>query len=261
MIPYSTQAWLNPHRLEIDITYVCGHNCVDCNRITGLARAGHEADMDVEQLKYALHESEQSGHLWQRIALMGGEPTLHPQLHAIVAETVAYQARSPDHVDILVVTRGVGQKVEQEIEWLREQCPSVGVRNTQKINGPTEQHFAVTLAPCDRPSWPTKHHCRGCYASGKCGFGLNYAGFYPCAPAAAIDRVFGGDWGVKVLRQVTPEHLEAILQEACPLCGVYNGIEPAIQSLAHPQVSPSWERALAKFEATGPPALTRYGPT
>src|SRR5262245_29713970 len=69
-------------KIEIDITYACNLSCPNCNRSCAQAPTGER--MTVEQIDFFLKESIASGIKWDRIRLVGGEPTLHPHFHNII---------------------------------------------------------------------------------------------------------------------------------------------------------------------------------
>jgi hypothetical protein len=76
--------------------------------------------------------------------------------------------------------------------------------------------------------------------SDHCGIGFNYAGFYPCAVAGAIDRIFGLDEAIPDLADVSEATMMEKYQVFCRLCGYYRPIRENSQTL----LSSTWRLAL-----------------
>ena len=81
--------------------------------------------------------------------------------------------------------------------------------------------------------------------SGHCGISLNYQGFYPCAIAGAIDRIFGFNQAIVNLADVSEAAMIEKYQSFCWLCGYYRPIRENSQTL----LSPSWRKALDRYRA------------
>ena len=78
--------------LELDITYVCGMNCHNCNRMTGIAPGRPEQNITVAQIETLIADSIRLQYPWKEWFLVGGEPTTHPDLDAIVSRIAEYRA-------------------------------------------------------------------------------------------------------------------------------------------------------------------------
>lgn len=93
--------------IEIDITWDCNLYCYNCNR--SCRQAPTDDQMTVEQIQQFVDESQQAAIQWERIRVIGGEPTLHPQLFNILDVLLAYrhhQNKSQPNSRIEVVTNG-----------------------------------------------------------------------------------------------------------------------------------------------------------
>jgi hypothetical protein len=103
---------------------------------------------------------------------------------------------------------------------------------------------APCVAPIDLdPEWAASHHYEGCSVSGHCGISLNHAGFYPCAVAGAIDRIFGLNQAIKNLAGVSESAMAEKYQTFCRLCGYYRPTRENSQTL----LSPVWRAALGRY--------------
>jgi hypothetical protein len=213
--------------VEIDITYRCNMRCPNCNRSCTQAPAA--TDMAVSQLEAFLNASVVAGARWERIRLLGGEPTLHPDLPAILARLEAYRIQHNPQLRLVLCTNGNGVRVRKALSALP---PNVIVKNTYKSARP-RLFRPFNRAPCDRRRYGLADFSCGCRILEDCGLGLTPQGYYPCAVAGGIDRVF--DFGLG--RQTLPpqdDEMTDLLECFCPLCGHFGFDWPArraIQSL------------------------------
>src|SRR6266516_301142 len=113
--------WLGPQYrrsrslLELDITYGCNLNCYNCNR--SVRQAPEALHLPIDKLRVWVNEWMTRGKRWQRIRVLGGEPTLHPDFDEIIAELLRYRSWSPRTL-IEVVTNGRGAEVEARLTKL-----------------------------------------------------------------------------------------------------------------------------------------------
>jgi hypothetical protein len=248
-------------RIEIDITYECNIRCDDCNRSVG--RAPSDERMDLDQVRRFIDESVASRIRWETIRIVGGEPTLHPELLEILYVLSAYQREHSPNTVMVLVTNGVGRRVNTRLRQLalRQLASSrlsgrIVVENSNKAQRePAHQPF--NRAPLDLPRYRQADFGNGCWISERCGIGLTPYGYYPCAVAGSIDRVLGLDRGRKRLPDAG-DGMRDLFAVFCAYCGHFcpgslapSGGEPG------PRISPSWIRAYDRFQ-TDQPALTRY---
>jgi hypothetical protein len=67
--------------VQLEITTLCNLSCPNCDRNCGLGQAPTDERMTVGQVRHFLAESrELRGRPWRRIVVIGGEPTLHPEM-------------------------------------------------------------------------------------------------------------------------------------------------------------------------------------
>ena len=234
-------------RIELDITWACNLRCFNCNRSCEQAPTGE--GMTVEQVARFVDESLAAGQRWQRIRVLGGEPTLHPRFFDILGELLRYRDAVPDVV-IEVATHGHGERTRAVLAKLPA---GVAVEDTRK-EGPEQPFQAFNVAPVDVPAYAGADFANGCPVTEVCGVGLGPYGYYPCAVAAGIDRVFGLDLGRKRL-PADDDDLHDQLRALCRLCGHFRReVEPAA---AGPVQSETWRAAYARWRRS-PPTLERY---
>lgn len=245
--------WLGPRhrrsrtRIEIDVTWACNLRCFNCNRSCEQAPTGEQ--MTVEQIARFVDESLAAGQRWERIRVLGGEPTLHPAFFAILDELLRYKAAVPA-VRIEVATHGHGERTRAALARLP---PGIEVDDTAK-ESPLQPFSSFNVAPVDRPDYADADFANGCAVTSDCGIGLTPYGYYPCAVAGGIDRIFGLDLARRRL-PAEEDDLEDQLRAFCRRCGHFK--REAEPPVAHPVVSESWREAYARWRRA-PPTLGRY---
>jgi hypothetical protein len=225
--------------LELDITYVCGLNCHNCNRMTGIAPGRPEQNITVAQIDKLIEDSIRLQYPWKEWFLVGGEPTTHPDLDAIVARIAEYRAAHNPELRLTLATHGYGEHTQKRLAELAAVFPFLQFLNSHKT-GPIQPEFvAPCVAPVDLdPEWAANHRYEGCSVSSHCGISMNYSGFYPCAVAGAIDRLFGLDEAITNLGDVSESVMIEKYQVFCRLCGYYRPICENSQTL----LSPTWRQ-------------------
>ncbi len=222
--------------VEIDITYRCNLGCANCNR--SCTQAPSRTDLPPEAVAAFLDESLAAGSRWERIRLLGGEPTLHPRFFEILDLLEAHRRRHHPAMRIVVCTNGTGRAVHRVLARLPA---AVAVKNTSK--GPGAPLFRpFNRAPVDSPWHWFSDFASGCRILEECGLGLTPGGYYACAVAGAIDRVFALHLGRLHLPPSGDELLDQ--REAfCPLCGHFGFAWPTRRA----RVSPVWENAYRRY--------------
>lgn len=234
--------------IEIDVTYACNLKCFNCNR--SCTQAPARDAIAPEQIIKFLSESVEAKVTWRKIHVMGGEPTLHPQLEQILELLVWYKQHHNPKVELKLVSNGFGPHVENSLGRVPAE---VAIVNTSK-KSPVQEFDAFNMAPKDRPlNWLSDFR-RGCVITNHCGMGLTPWGYYCCAIAGAIDRIFGFDLGRKQL-PAKDDSMQDQMRLFCRLCGHFNREWQA--STATPRLSRTWRKAYAAYRVL-PPQLTRY---
>lgn len=238
--------------LELDVTYECNMGCMQCNRVLGVCPS--QEMMTIEQIRKVLNESLSMTQPYKEIRVLGGEPTLHPQISNIVVMLDWYRSQVTES-SISIWTHGHGEHVKQELEnlpaWMR-----IRVSHKElKIGGDEFEPFLV--APIDYSSIYPGDYNKGCkqIAPGKCGIGVSLYGIYVCPVASAIDRVLGLDIGIKNLTEISSVKFREQCDQLCRYCGHFlqdHGIVVPITT-----VSDTW-RLLIKRYKTRRPILTLY---
>ena len=208
------QRWTpNLKAVEIEICTVCNLRCNNCDRSAPQAPSGEL--MSVQQIEKFVTESVMTDWRWEHITVLGGEPTLHPELMAIIDTLYLYHIHRPE-TTFRILSNGYGRKTKAILSSLP---PWLEVTDTHKDSERPPLFSPYNVAPIDLPEFRNVDFSTACSITELSGLGLSRYGFYPCGPGASIDRVFGLDVGIKSLREVDLPRLEAQLERLCSLCG------------------------------------------
>lgn len=247
--------WIpNLKALELDITYACGFGCNNCNRMTVLAPGTRDTNVTVEQVQKLIRESVELAWPWKKWGLVGGEPTVHPRFWDIFETVIEYRRTANPSLLVRITSHGAGERTAAILEKVAAEYPFVDIRNTAKTTIEQNDFVAINVAPRDADEMAGADHVyEGCWVPKVCGIGFNYAGFYCCAVAGAIDRVCGDKLAITSLREVTLERMMAHYTPFCAMCGNYQ----PIRAESDHKMSPSWKAAFAEYDKRRP-VLTPY---
>jgi hypothetical protein len=212
---YPTERFKN---IELEINTVCDLACFSCDRMSDVAAKG-VPNMTVAQVRLFVEESLDLRWNWERIRLLGGEPTLHPNFLEIVGELVRYRNVYPK-VFLQVLTNGLGKSAQYRntMNGLR-----ISLHAETKQRGVTPRWFNNTrIVPLDRdPNVGEIEPC-GIFGLRGCGIGLTRHGYFLDGAGASIARVAGHDIGVMKLEDVTWESMLGQAKILCRICGHWN---------------------------------------
>jgi hypothetical protein len=173
---------------------------------------------------------------WQYISLLGGEPTLHPQIEDVLQAFSDYRSQHNPDCRIELLSNMFGPKAKDIVPktiWKYHLALKMGTRKTS----PNQKFVAYNVAPIDMPEFQGVDFANGCWIPYECGLGLTVNGFYPCGAGAAVDRIFGFNLGVKQLKDVNEGILERF-KTLCCYCGRWHGRVTDKQ-----EISDSWKQA------------------
>ena len=238
----------SPDLIEIDITYTCNLSCFSCDRSCGHAPSSDR--LSLQQLQKFIHESIEQGVKWKRIRILGGEPTLHPGLLQIIDELLSFKESHSPQVIIQLITNGYGKRVNNVLAKIDK---SIVIENTMK-NSSNQYFVPFNLAPKDFASYKYSDFSLGCWIISVCGMGLSPYGYYQCAVAAAIDRVFGFDLGRKSLPDLS-DSMRDQMKFLCRYCGHFMTTKRIM--MTGDLMSKSWRMAYERYKLSKP-VMTFY---
>lgn len=226
-------------RIEIDITYACSLSCKSCNR--SINQAPSNEHISLSQIHKFIKESVQGGHRWKEIRLLGGEPTLHPEFLSILDALREYRKIHRPKLQITVISNGYTERTQS---ILKKIPGDVCVENTSKISGYQIDFAPFNNAPRDYPEHTRSDFRNGCWITEGLGMGFTPRGYYHCAIAGGIDRIYN----FKLGRQSIPDPGDSLQEQFttfCSLCGHFCIHAPS----ATPEdgVSRSWRDAYAAW--------------
>ncbi len=256
-------------RCEIEINSQCDMTCFGCDRFIDVAPT---SPMTVDQIALFVEQSLALDWEWERIHILGGEPTIHPQFWEVVEELLKYKQKHPATL-LRVISNGSGHlaKYHQRLlasgivvnveEKKRNQEFPPWFRNTRCLV--IEEHPTITkVAPCS------------IFGIAGCGLGITKHGIFLCGAGASVARMLGLDIGVMDLAEASYEIMLDQAKLLCHLCGHWNpstGTPAEAGYGTGPQVlrdnllaktgivtGPFWEQAIQTYK-TSPPILSLYG--
>lgn len=247
------QCHTNLNRIEIDITWHCNLLCKNCNR--SCRQAPTTEQMTIEQIKKFIQESIQNQKKWEYIRIVGGEPTLHPNILEILSLLGEYQATYSPTTTLVLVSNGYSDYVNN---ILKQVPKTVIIKNTAKDSPDQPTFESFNIAPIDLPNYKNINFSNACKITTNCGLGLNRYGYYPCAVAGGIDRIFGLHLG-KLQLPLHDKETRPVLSVCCRLCGHFfqgsfiTKAQLELQKLN--SYSPTWEKAYQNFRLHKPDLL------
>lgn len=228
-------------RVEIDLTYRCNLRCENCNR--SCTQAPDNMDISLDRVAGFIEQSISMGLAWDRIRLLGGEPTLYPRIHEAVKLLLDYKKKHRPGLRLVVCTNGAGRKVNDVLQRLPRE---VEIKMTPKFSGrPLFRPF--NLAPVDNVLFRWSDFSAGCRIIHDCGLGLTPMGYYPCAVAGGIDRIFGWNMGRTRLPDADDD-MRDMMAVFCKYCGHFGFLWPSKQR----KMSTTWKTAYEEYRRAHP---------
>lgn len=234
--------------IEIDITLDCELTCFNCDR--SCRQAPTKESMTIEQIRKFINESVINNIEWKRIRILGGEPTMHPDILKIINLLVEYKNKYSPFASIQLSTHGLGKKTKETLLTIPK---DIEICNTNK-NSQINLFSSFNVAPIDKILYKYSDYSNGCWVTAVCGIGLTRHGFYPCAVAGSIDRVFGFDCGRKELPS-KEDLMTDQLKTFCKLCGHFKENIGVAKLISKGKMSLTWEKAYRRYSIKKPTLL------
>lgn len=243
---------------EIEINTACDLACFACDRFSDVASKG-VPNMTVSQVALFVDESLTLNWEWERVRVLGGEPTLHPDFIGIIELLMMYRRSFPGCY-LQVLSNSLG-KWERYKDFCKKR--DVDLHCERKERGVQPHWFSNSrIAPVDRD--PDVGPLPPCPIFGPrgCGIALTRHGFFLDGAGASVARVAGHDVGVMSLREVTMDAMLAQAKVLCRICGHWNPIDgPQVSKLVKETgmvTGKFWTDALERWRVQRP-VLRIYG--
>ena len=221
---------------EIDITYKCNLKCLNCNR--SCSQAPSNIEMPVAVIESFIKESIRKKIGWKRIRILGGEPTLHSRIFDIIELLACYQKEQNPSVRLVLGTNYYGTRVHQVLDKLPD---TISIKSTLKSSR-VNLFKPFNVAPVDTHFNRFSDYTCGCRIIEECGLGLTPSGYYMCAVAGGIDRIYRYNLG----RKKVPDESDTFSDQMsafCRLCGHFGFQWPTRRS----KQSKTWRMAYKRF--------------
>lgn len=222
---------------EIDITYKCNLQCINCNR--SCAQVPSSLEMPVSAIENFIKQSIEQKIEWKRIRILGGEPTLHSRIFDIVDCLIRYRREFNPSVRLVLGTNFFGKQVHRVLEKLPDTIPIKSTLKSTRVN----LFKPFNVAPVDTFFNRYSDYTCGCRIIEECGMGLTPSGYYMCAVAGGIDRIFQYHVG----RSKIPDESDTLADQMstfCRVCGHFGFQWPTRKT----RISDTWRLAYRRFK-------------
>jgi len=198
----------------------------------------------VKQIKKFIRESIEKKIMWSRIRILGGEPILHPDISEIIHVLLDYKKKYLPTAEIQLSTNYPVEKIHNITLDIQKQI-KINVSLKETI---VNFMYPFNIAPIDCALYRYADYSNGCKIPAYCGMGLTPYGYYPCAIAGGIDRIFGFDIGKKRLPD-SEDSMADQLKVFCRVCGHYRIPTVLTREKA---ISPTWQKAYENYKKNRP---------
>jgi len=222
---------------EIDITYKCNLKCFNCNR--SCMQAPSNIEMPVSSIASFVEQSIKKKMEWKRIRILGGEPTLHSRIFDIIDLLMNYKNEFNPSVKLVLGTHYLGDRVCRVLERLPEAIHIKSTLKSSRVN----LFKPFNVAPIDTPFHRFSDFSCGCRIIEECGMGLTPSGYYMCAVAGGIDRIFRHHIGRENLPEVSDPMTDQ-MSALCRFCGHFGFQWPTRGT----RLSKTWRMAYRQYE-------------
>jgi hypothetical protein len=174
--------------------------------------------MTIEQIERFVVEMQQANAFIGRCRILGGEPTLHPQLVDIVRLLHRELVEKGHMAGIEIITNGSHpERIALINRPVRVRVS--GNKDKQKHHVANMLHTPASLG----------YQGRVCSSPWHCGFSLSRYGFFPCSAGAGIARIMNAMHWQRLTLPKTDEPCNAVRHtwpDLCELCSFcYHGLK------------------------------------
>lgn len=230
------------NKIQIEITSDCNMKCFNCDR--SCRQAPSDEKITPSQISSFVKESIRLNHSWDRITIIGGEPSMHPNLFDIINELKIYKDVKKE-CKIVFSTNGSFKNILSKIpSWIE-------IYNSYKTT-PVQRHCNYNESPIDNGLYFVPY----CSIPWRCGMALTRYGYFPCGAGASLCRVFGFDIGIKSLKELNFENIKVQLSKICKFCG--NSPNIFNKRAKKEMISKTWKRVYEEYKKSKPILKTIY---
>jgi hypothetical protein len=196
-------------------------------------------EMPVADIEAFIQQSIERKIEWKRIRLLGGEPTLHSQIFDIIDILISYQSQYNPSVRLVLGTNFFGNQVHQVLKSMPNTIKVKSTLKSSRVN----LFKPFNVAPVDTVFNRFSDYTCGCRIIEECGVGLTPSGYYMCAIAGGIDRIFRYNLGRKEIPDAS-DNLRDQMSAFCRLCGHFGVQWPTRRT----RLSKTWHLAYRRYQ-------------
>jgi len=196
--------YIDIHKIEIEITTNCNILCEDCDR--RIATAPLNYNMPSKMIDDFVKKSIDINHRFKSIHILGGEPTLHPEIIDILEKLQILKIKH--HTFIKIISNAYSKKSNLLLDYMHKKNLCYIERS---LKPQACERFDKMDVVNDNP--------RICIIPRVCGIAYTFNGFYICGAGAAIDRVLSFNIGIKNLSDITINKFKNMIPILCKYCG------------------------------------------
>jgi len=226
------------NNIQLELTSYCQLKCFNCDRNCGVVNK--QEYLPISKLWNFVEASIIKKKKWNRIDLIGGEPTYYPHFKEMFDIIKIYKNKYPKTV-IRFSTNGLGEFVKNK---LKEIPDWVVIRNSNK-KSKNNKFDSYNSAPIDFG----EKYPKACSIPWRCGIALNKRGYFLCGAGASVDKVFNLNSAINSFDYLTIENLLVQIPKLCKYCGHSNCKSKELVCV--PKISKSWKKALSEFNNGG----------
>jgi hypothetical protein len=194
--------------------------------------------MPVADIEDFLKQSIEKEINWERIRILGGEPTLHSRIFDIIDRLISYQQTYNPFVRLVLGTNYFGDQVHRVLEQLPDTIVIKSTLKSSRVN----LFRPFNMAPADTTYNRFSDYTCGCRIIEECGLGVTPSGYYMCAVAGGIDRILGYRLG----RKEIPDEADTLADQMsvfCRFCGHFGFQWPTRRT----RLSKTWRLAYRRY--------------
>jgi hypothetical protein len=217
--------------IEIDVTDFCNMRCRMCVRGCDLKGPLKREMLSLADIQRFIKETINAGWRWNIVKVVGGEPTLHPD----IVEIVKLIKKGKITNNIFFFSNDISEKSKELKEII---TPLVnryvtrlgvgGYKSKDKLS--YEHHYTPYIKPSDI-GVNYKANVNKCTIPFKCGMGFTSRGYGICCNAVNFMRILGHDSSLRTLTDLLSrkKYIEQ-MEKYCSICGIPFDIKKEVMS-------------------------------
>jgi len=208
---------MNNNRIEINITNKCNLSCQNCHQLCDHGTKFSDKDIGRNEIFYFIRDSIVNNKKWEKIGIIGGEPTLNQQLRIIVDLLMLYINKLGNPY-IVIYTNGTNKQIIDDIISIYK---DIRIENSMKnVKGPYIKRACMYFISPKDISKNTNLENLDCSEPIRCSMSFGSRGYFICHHAYTAARVFNMT-GIKSLSDYTFNNTCNQFKFYCSNCG-YN---------------------------------------